>query len=50
MWTVRWRRTALEELARAWIAADATLRQAITAASHQIDQLLGSDPARIRGR
>lgn len=37
IWEVHWKRSAENELAREWSAADSTLRQAITRASHQID-------------
>jgi len=53
MFTVRWKRAALDRLADIWLrAAD---RKAITAASHQIDLLLSDDPenlgeSRPRGR
>jgi len=44
MFRVRWEETALNELAALWLAANAALRQAITTASSQIDQLLQTDP------
>jgi hypothetical protein len=44
MFRVRWERTALNELTVAWLQADSTLRQAITAASQQVDQRLRADP------
>ena len=44
MFRVVWLETALNELAAAWTPADSTQRRAITAASHQIDQLLRSNP------
>jgi hypothetical protein len=55
MFTVRWKRSALNELAALWTAADSAQRQAITAASHRVDQLLANDPqnqgeSRPRGR
>jgi hypothetical protein len=55
MFRVRWRRSALNELAEAWLQANATLRQAITAATGQVDQRLREDPrhegeSRPRGR
>ena len=44
MFTVRWPRSARNELAALWIAADSVLRQAITTAAHRIDQGLRQDP------
>ena len=41
---VDWLQVALDELTTLWTQADATQRQAITAASHAIDQRLGNDP------
>ena len=45
MFRVRWKKSALNDMASRWIAGDSTLRQAITHAVHKIDQLLASDPA-----
>ena len=39
-----WVRAATDELADLWGQADSALRQAITAASNSIDQLLRIDP------
>jgi hypothetical protein len=44
MFTVRWEEQALNELADLWTRADSSQRQAITEASHQIDQQLSDDP------
>ena len=44
MFQVVWLQVALDELMTLWMQADATLRQAITAASHAVDQRLASDP------
>jgi hypothetical protein len=44
MSTVRWVRSALNELAALWIQGDSAMRQAITAAAHRIDQELQRDP------
>ncbi|HZV04722.1 MAG TPA: hypothetical protein VE999_06535 [Gemmataceae bacterium] len=44
MFRVDWLEVALDELTTLWMQADATQRQAITAASHAIDQRLSSDP------
>jgi hypothetical protein len=44
MFQVEWLQSALDELAHLWIAADAVLRQALTAATHEIDQRLADDP------
>jgi hypothetical protein len=41
---VVWTGTALDDLARLWVAADASLRALITAATHKIDQALAHDP------
>jgi ADP-ribosylglycohydrolase len=45
MFTVRWKRSALDELTRLWMLADSTMRQAITAATNEIDQGLKQEPA-----
>jgi hypothetical protein len=44
MFRVRWTRSALNELASLWLAADSQQWQAITAAAQAIDQQLQSDP------
>jgi hypothetical protein len=44
MFWVRWEEMALNELTTSWTEADSALRQLITAAAHQIDQQLQSDP------
>jgi hypothetical protein len=44
MFRVRWKQSALDELAALWMAADSEGRRAITAATHRIDQLLQGDP------
>jgi hypothetical protein len=44
MFTVRWKRSALNELADLWVKADSAVRQSITAASQGIDQQLKDDP------
>jgi hypothetical protein len=44
MFRVRWERRALDEIARLWTQANSVLRQAITAASHAVDQRLRVDP------
>jgi hypothetical protein len=44
MFRVRWERRALDELTDLWTQADSSLRQAITTASHIIDQRLRADP------
>lgn len=41
---VRWSRQALEAVAAAWANADPAFRQAITRATHQVDQALQQDP------
>lgn len=46
MFQVEWLQEALNELTVLWLQADAALRQAITAATHAIDQELGQDPYR----
>jgi hypothetical protein len=55
MHRVRWERRALHELARLWIQGTPAVRQALTAASHTLDQRLRTDPhnegeSRPRGR
>jgi len=44
MFRVEWIQDALNELAAIWMLADSRLRQAITAATHALDQQLQSDP------
>lgn len=44
MFGIRWERTAMDELAVAWVQAGAGSRQAITNAIQRIDELLHSDP------
>jgi len=44
MFRVEWLQTALDELALIWMLATASQRQAITAASHAIDQQLPINP------
>ncbi len=46
MYTVRWKRSALDELARIWISADSPMREAITVAAHAIEQRLITDQFR----
>jgi hypothetical protein len=46
MFRVEWLQEALDELTRIWLQADSPLRQAITLASHIIDQELQMDPYR----
>jgi hypothetical protein len=45
MYTVQWLQTALDELTELWVQADSSSRQAITAATHQIDRQLTADPS-----
>jgi hypothetical protein len=44
MFRVEWLQSPIDELARLWIGADSALRQALTAACHEIDQRLRDDP------
>ncbi|MCI0460488.1 MAG: hypothetical protein L0Z62_26335 [Gemmataceae bacterium] len=44
MFHVEWLQQALDDLADAWVQADSAQRQAITAASDEVDQRLQSDP------
>jgi hypothetical protein len=46
MFQVKWLQEALDELTRIWMQADSSLRQAITAATHTLDQELQTDPYR----
>jgi hypothetical protein len=46
MFKVLWERSARDELADLWLHADSATRRAITAATHQLDQKLRSDPIR----
>jgi hypothetical protein len=55
MFRVEWLQSALDELADLWTKADPVQRQAITGASHLLDQRLKRDPhvegeSRSRGR
>jgi len=43
-YTVRWKQSALNDLASLWTAADSTGRREITPAAHAIDQQLQADP------
>jgi plasmid stabilization system protein ParE len=43
MYTVRWKRTALDQLAEIWLAASD--RAAVNMAVEEIDQLLASQPS-----
>ena len=47
IYIVIWLRVALDELAMMWMNADATLRAAITSASHRIDQELKANPQEV---
>ena len=44
MFRVRWKRSAVNQLARVWVQANSAERQAITAASHEVDLRLQRDP------
>jgi hypothetical protein len=44
MFEVRWKQSALGELANLWTEAGSAMRVAITAATHQIDQELRQQP------
>jgi hypothetical protein len=44
MFRVEWLESALDELTTVWMQAESSLRPAITAATHQIDQQLRADP------
>ena len=44
MFTIRWRRSARDELATRWIDADSALRKAITVATHEIEKELSKNP------
>ena len=44
MFRVEWLRETVDELAELWIEADSPLRQAITEATHALDQELQADP------
>jgi hypothetical protein len=55
MFRIDWLQSASDELARLWTQADSDLRQALTAASHEIDLRLQNDPnnegeSRLKGR
>jgi hypothetical protein len=44
MYRVAWLPSATEELASLWLLASSGLRQAITAATHAVDQILQREP------
>jgi hypothetical protein len=44
MFDVEWIEAAVNRLASAWVQADSAARDAITTASHQIDDILAADP------
>ncbi len=44
MYRVEWLQPALDALTAAWLQADQELRQAITAATHLLDETLRRDP------
>jgi len=44
MFYVEWLESALDELTRLWTQADSATRRTLTAASHEIDTRLESDP------
>jgi hypothetical protein len=44
MYRVEWIQAALDDLTSLWVQADSALRQAITGATHALDQQLQSDP------
>ena len=44
MFTVRWERSALDELTNLWLGANSTMRAAITAATNELDEDLQTDP------
>ncbi len=55
MYRVEWLQSALDELARLWTQADSSLRQAVSMATHQLDEILKNDPvhegeSRTKGR
>jgi hypothetical protein len=45
MFRVEWLQIALDELTNLWTQSDSAQRQAITSASHNLEQRLRSDPA-----
>jgi hypothetical protein len=45
MFSVRWKRSALNDLAELWTDADSEFRNALTKATNEIDTLLRNDPA-----
>jgi plasmid stabilization system protein ParE len=42
--SVRWKRSARNDLTKFWLQTDSALRSSITKSSHQIDQRLRADP------
>jgi hypothetical protein len=46
MFHVRWIQEALDDLTNIWLRADGPLREAITAAAHELEQELKADPYR----
>ena len=47
MYTVRWSKLAMDELAAIWLASTSTEREAVTAATAQIDLVLQQSPAEV---
>jgi len=47
MYQVQWLQSALDELALLWVQAESSSQQAITAATHQLDQQLRTDPDNV---
>ena len=45
MFRIEWLQSAMDELSSLWIGADSTQRQAITSATHAVEQRLQIDPA-----
>lgn len=43
-YVLRWKQSALDDLARIWLESDSTMRKAITQSSHRLDSLLQHDP------
>ena len=47
MFSVRWSRSAMNELAEVWVTSSSNIRSEITSAVAKIDRLLGASPLDI---
>ncbi len=47
MYRVRWKKSAVNDLTIFWLAADSTMRKAISQASHRMEKELARDPENV---